>query len=110
MKWERRLDQVRSVDEVVHLTREYLQTLKPQHFARLPEDCRPATIKYDDDLEFWAYRLDHRYCADNDQPVDGRLLHELRDYFLHALIRTAELRRNLPGPRGSKRSDIHRSP
>ncbi len=93
MEWERRLDEVRSVDEVVHLTRDYVASFSHKHLARLPEDCRPGTIKYDDDLDYWAYRLDERYCAANDEPVDASLLHELRDFFLHATIRAAKLRR-----------------
>ena len=96
-QWERRLDGARSADEVLELTRDYLRSLAPEHFARLPEDCRPGPIKYDDDIDYWAYRLGQRYCAENDEPVDGSLLHDLLDYFLHALIRLAELRRNLPG-------------
>ncbi len=96
-RWERRLDTAQSVDEVLEFTRDYLRSLAPEHFARLPEDCRPGPIKYDDDIDYWAYRLGERYCAENDEPVDGSLLHDLLDYFLHALIRLAQLRRNLPG-------------
>lgn len=97
-RWERLLDHVASTDELIAVARDYLASLAPQYLARLPEDCRPGTIKYDDDIDFWAYRLAQRYCAENDAPVDGDLLHELLDFFLHALIRLAELRRNLPGP------------
>jgi hypothetical protein len=95
-RWERRLGEARDVEALVSLVRDYTESLAPEHFARLPEDCRPGPIKYEDDIDFWAYRLGQRYCAENDQPVDGSLLHELLDFFLHALIRLAELRRNLP--------------
>ena len=95
-RWERRLDEARDVEALVSLARDYTESLAPEHFARLPEDCRPGPIKYEDDIDFWAYRLGQRYCAANDQPVDGSLLHEMLDFFLHALIRLAELRRNLP--------------
>ena len=101
-RWEMRLDKLQSVDEVVGLARDYLQSLPPQYLARVPEDCRPTNIKYEDDLDYWAYRLGQRYCAENDEPVDGNLLHELLDFFLHALIRVAQLRRNLPGARRIK--------
>jgi len=101
-RWEMRLDKLNSVEEVVALAREYLQSLPPEYLARVPVDCRPVNIKYEDDLDYWAHRLSQRYCAENDEPVDGNLLHELLDFFLHALIRLAQLRRNLPGVRRIK--------
>ena len=88
---------VASADEIVALTQDYLAAFSPENFGRLPPDCRPSRIKYADDIEYWAHQLAQRYCAENDEPVDGDLLHELLDYFLHALIRLAELHRNLPG-------------
>jgi hypothetical protein len=97
-RWERSLDDVRNVDAIVAVARDYLASLSPELLGRLPEDCRPGLIKYADDIDYWAYRLSQRYRAENDQPVDGELLHELLDFFLHALIRLAELHRNLPGP------------
>ena len=95
--WERRVDEVASVEEVVAVTRDYIASFSPEYLGRLPEDCRPVHIKYPDDIEFWAQRLAQSYCTENDQPVDGDLLHDLLDYFLHALIRLAQLHRNLPG-------------
>lgn len=95
-RWEQRLDEARDVDALISLVRDYTESLAPEHLARLPEDCRPGPIKYEDDIDYWAYQLGQRYCAANDQPVDGSLLHEVLDFFLHALIRLAELRRNLP--------------
>jgi len=95
-RWELRLDDARDVDSLVALARDFTASFAPEHLARLPEDCRPGPIKYEDDIDFWAYRFGQRYCAENDQPVDAGLLHEFLDFFLHALIRLAELRRNLP--------------
>ena len=95
-RWERRLDEASDVESLVGLVREYTESLAPEHLSRLPEDCRPGLIKYEDDIDYWAYRLGQRYCGENDQPVDGSLLREVLDFFLHALIRLAELRRNLP--------------
>ena len=95
-RWERRLDRAPDVESLVSLVRDFVESYAPEHFARLPEDCRPGPIKYEDDIDYWAYRLGQRYRAENDEPVDARLLHELLDFFLHALIRLAELRRNLP--------------
>ena len=95
-RWERRLDRATDVESLVNLVRDFVESYAPEHFARLPEDCRPGPIKYEDDIDYWAYQLGQRYTAENDEPVDATLLHELLDFFLHALIRLAELRRNLP--------------
>ena len=95
--WEKRIDQLATPDEVVALTQDYLASFSPEYLGRLPADCRPEHIKYPDDIEFWAQRLSKAYCAEYDTPADGNLLHELLDYFLHALIRLAQLHRNLPG-------------
>src|SRR5205814_8509443 len=95
-RWERRIDRAMDVESLVNLVCDFVESYAPEHFARLPEDCRPGPIKYEDDIDYWAYRLGQRYCAENDEPVDGSLLHDLLDYFLHALIRLAQLRRNLP--------------
>ena len=95
--WQRRMSSAESADQVVALTLDYLASFSPEYLGRLPPDCRPTRIKYEDDIEYWAHQLSQRYSRGNDQPVDGDLLHELRDYFLHALIRLAELHRNLPG-------------
>ena len=91
--WHRQMGRMRSIDEILELTRDYLATLSPEHLARLPEDCRPGHIKCDDDIDFWAYKLAQHYCATNPDLVDASLLHDLLDYFLHALIRIAQLRR-----------------
>jgi hypothetical protein len=96
-RWERSLASVRSSEEIIATTRDYLNSLSPELLARLPEECRPGPIKYEDDIDYWAYRLTQYYCADDQERVDGTLLRELIDYFLHALIRLAELHRNLPG-------------
>jgi hypothetical protein len=91
-----RFAHTRSAEEVVALARDYLASLAPELIARLPEDCRPMQIKYEDDLDFWAFRLVQRYHS-SDEPVDGSLLGQLIDFLLHALIRLAELHRTLPG-------------
>ena len=96
--WERRIDTAVSPEEVVELTREYLAAFSPEYLGRLPPECRPVSIKYEDDIEYWAHRLSQHYCGENEEPTDGNLLRDVLDYFLHALIRLAQLHRNLPGP------------
>ena len=96
------MGEAQSAEAVVALTQDYLASFSPEHLGRLPPDCRPLHIKYEDDIEFWAHHLSQRYRADNAEPVDGELLHQLLDHFLNALIRLAELHRNLPGARRIK--------
>jgi hypothetical protein len=96
-RWERSLDRAHNVEELLAITRDYVASLPPRLLSRLPQDCRPGPIKYEDDIDYWAYQLSQHRNVREHQRVDGNLLHDLRDYFLHALIRLAELRRNLPG-------------
>ena len=95
--WVQRFAGARSSEEVVTVARDYLASLPPELLARLPQDCRPMQIKYDDDLDFWAYRLVQHY-HEGDERVDGSFLSEIIDFLLHALIRLAELHRTPPGP------------
>jgi hypothetical protein len=96
--WADRFAHVRNAEQVVALAREYLASLPPELIARLPQDCQPMQIKYEDDLDFWAYRLVQHYHSGSEKRIDGGLLGELIDFLLHALIRLAELHRTLPGP------------
>jgi hypothetical protein len=94
--WVQRFAHLKSPEEVVTLARDYLASLSPELLGRLPQDCRPMQIKYEDDLDFWAFRLVQHYHS-SDEPVDASLLSEIIDFLLHALIRLAELNRTLPG-------------
>jgi hypothetical protein len=43
-RWQRRLRETPDVEALVSLVRDYTESLAPEHFARLPEDCRPGPI------------------------------------------------------------------
>jgi len=39
-RWHGRIEMAMSVDDVVGLVRDYIATLSPHHFLRLPDVCR----------------------------------------------------------------------
>ena len=93
LTWNDRLDRAGSVDEVLSLTRDYLATLTPEQLARLPQASRPGRIKGDDDIEYWAINLAQAYAGAQSEPIDGMLMQDVLDIFLHASIRISHLRR-----------------
>jgi hypothetical protein len=96
--WHEQIEASADIDAILHLTRDYLATFGPEHLARLPEDCRPGRIKGEDDIAYWSCRLAQHHHRDNTTPVDGPLLQEMLNYFLHAWVRLSQLHRNTPVP------------
>ncbi len=86
------LDHVRSTDDLLAATRDFLATFTPQHFARLPAEYRPGRIKGEDDIEYWTARLAqmHRKARGF---VDGALYDDLLTFFIQACMKLSELRR-----------------
>lgn len=91
-RWHGRIEVAESVDEVVGLVRDYVASLAPQHFVRLPDVCRGLRVKAEDDIEYWTFRLSQRAHA-YDEQVDGELLQEVFNHFLHASLRISQMRR-----------------
>ncbi|HEX3097110.1 MAG TPA: hypothetical protein VHQ02_05295 [Usitatibacter sp.] len=96
--WHCKLEMAESADEVVALLRDYTATLSPQHLARLPDVCRGLRVKAEDDVEYWTYRLSQR-PRHVDAMIDGELMQEVFNHFLHASLRISQIRRAAaPGP------------
>jgi hypothetical protein len=95
-RWHGRIEVAESVDEVVGLVRDYVASLAPQHFVRLPDVCRALRVKAEDDLEYWTFRLSQRPTLEDVQ-VDGELLQEVFNHFLHASLRISQIRRDGAG-------------
>ena len=91
--WHIQLDGSAEVDQVLAITRDYLATFSPEHLARLPESCRPGRIKGEDDIAYWSCRLAQYNHATDGGPVDGELMQEILNYFLHAWVRISQLHR-----------------
>ena len=98
-QWERRVDEVVSVEDVVAVTRDYLASFSPEYLGRLPADCRPGRIKGEDDIAYWSCKLAQNHHKDPAVRIDPELLQEMLNYFLHAWVRVSQIRR-MPIPQG----------
>jgi hypothetical protein len=92
-RWHCRIEVAETVDEVLMLVRDYIASLAPQHFMRLPDVCRGLRVKAEDDIEYWTFRLSQRPALDDGGQVDGELLQEVFNHFLHASLRISQIRR-----------------
>lgn len=91
-RWHGAMETAETVDEVVVLVREYLATLAPEQYLKLPHACRALRVKAEDDIEYWTLRLSQRH-ASHGPGVDAVLTQEIFDHFLHATLRMARLHR-----------------
>ncbi len=86
------LEDVKTTDELLAATRDFLATFTPQHLARLPAEYRPGRIKGEDDIEYWTGRLAQMHRKARGY-VDGALYDDLLAFFIQACIKLSELRR-----------------
>jgi len=90
--WHCKLESADSAEEVVALVRDYIATLSPEHLGRLPDVFRSLRVKAEDDIEYWTYRLSQR-PRQEDAMIDGELMQEVFNHFLHASLRISQIRR-----------------
>ena len=87
LTWDHRLDDARSVDEVVATARDFIARLDPEEIRTLPRKCRPpAKIVDGDDIGMYAYDLVRYECDDGDA---AELVHRLARFFSHASSQVA---------------------
>ena len=91
--WHAQLESAPNPDAILSVTRDYLATFGPEHLARLPAECRPGRIKGEDDIAYWSCRLAQYNHATDGGPVDGELMQEILNYFLHAWVRISQIHR-----------------
>lgn len=96
-RWHGRIEMAVSVEEVVALVRDYIATLSPRHLLRLPDVCRVLRVKAEDDIEYWTFRLSQRPAPEDGAQVNGELLQEVFNHFLHASLRISQIRRDRAG-------------
>lgn len=85
------LSSASSIEEVVSVTAEYLESWTTQELDRLPDSCRPGWVRTFHDIEFWADRL----VLEGDKAIlyieDERKLDRLTSHFLIASVRLRQL-------------------
>ncbi len=80
-----------SIEEVVNVTSQYLESWSSQELDRLPDSCRPGWVRTHHDIEFWADRL----VLEGDKAIlyldDERKLDRMTSHFLIASVRLRQL-------------------
>ena len=92
ISWHRDIEKARTPVEVILLARDYLATLTPRDFARVPERCRPGRIVNEGDIGLWSGRLTEEYWQLRGTAADVGVLQELWSFFLRASVHIARLR------------------
>ena len=93
-RWHCSLEIAETAEDVLHLVRDYVASLSPEELARLPEPCRILRVKAEDDIEYWTFRLSQRPALEDDARIDGEMLQEVFNHFLHASLRISQIRRD----------------
>lgn len=98
LTWFRRLDDAKTVGEVLALARDYVATLPPQDIARLPARCRPGRIRDEADIERLHAILVEEFRESRAEGDDLVPLQRLTSFMVRASVRLAELAGDSPGP------------
>ncbi len=87
--WQARVEQARTVHDVLEACRDYLAKLEPGEVALLPRACRPPKLLDAGDISSYAFELVRHHCKEED---DGaRLVHQLAAFFSQASIRVSQV-------------------
>jgi hypothetical protein len=85
------LSKASSVADIVRLTAEYLSSWSVEELERLPDDCRPSSVRGIQDIETWADRLAQTSARAAMLVDDERRLDRLTSHFLIASVRLRQL-------------------
>ena len=86
--WIDRLDEARSVAEVLDVVRVYLAQYSPMEVASMPSMCRPRKLMGAEDLSEYALDLVRETCVNDDR---SPLVTKLAAIVSHASARLSEL-------------------
>ena len=87
--WIRRVEHANSIDEVVRIVCEYVQSRPQEDIARLPADCRfECPLSSPDEVADCAYRLAAHHEG---QAGDAQVIGRVSGFFTRASVRLSEL-------------------
>jgi len=89
--WYRHIDEARSVEQVVAVTRDFLASWTPQEVARLPIACRPTRIRDESDVLDLHDRLVDEYRTTRSSGDELTALQLITGVMVRASLRLAEL-------------------
>jgi hypothetical protein len=91
LAWYRRVDNAKSPLEVVAILRDYVATWTPEDIGRLPEACRPARLRDEQDVELLHARLVEAYRETRESGENLTALQEMTGMVVRASIRIVEV-------------------
>ena len=89
--WHQRVDTAQSPDEVLGIARDYLSSLTSEDLVSVPEDCRPAQVDDESDIDFWNLRLAEELRSIWGTQREGQMVTEMAQFFLHASVRLSRI-------------------
>jgi hypothetical protein len=97
--WFSNLERSKTVSEVVSVVRDFMATWTPAELALLPEKCRPARVRDEQDVEALHSLLVEEYRVSRATGAELDALQRLTSFIVRTSIRLSEL-----GPRSSDAS------
>lgn len=85
------LERATSAEEVVGAVRVFLRALGSAGLDRLPRYHRPAGVESALAIELWAEQLNRYEPPPSQDPVNGALFAEVRDFFSRASERLSDV-------------------
>ena len=85
------LSAARTIEEIVRVTADYLESWTCEDLDCLPPRCRPGWVKTRHDIEFWADRLAGETAQASIDLEDERKLDRMASHFLIASVRLRQL-------------------
>lgn len=105
--WHGRIDDAKSVADVVSIARDFVATWTPEELGRLPVECRPGKIRDESDIADFHARLAEEYRVTRASGEALTTLQALTSFMVSASVRIADLGGDTCAPISSPRSSDH---
>ena len=89
--WHQMVDTAQTPGEVLDIARDFMSSLTPEDLVAVPEDCRPAELRDQSDIDFWNLRLAEELRSIWGTTRDGQTVTQMAQFFLHASVRLSRL-------------------
>ena len=88
-EWQARLDQARTSQEVLEVTRAFVSLLGVADISEIPEGVMPGLLDNPKHIEHYAVKLAHAYL--NHEGARAQGLHRISSYFTKAALRIMQI-------------------
>lgn len=94
--WHQAISAARTRRELLTAMRDYIASLSPEEWARIPRNCRPSRIKDLDDIHHWFSCLADEWVGGGAVSTDAEAIRDLLVLFMSAADRAHELQMSTP--------------